>query len=111
MGKMIMNKKGIFFTFIAITIMTLFVIVFTPQAEISIQKDMQATRARIRSIDNYVDYLENGYFETVLRATTYKATLSLIYYMNSTGSFIPNLDSAFSEVMLNGTINLSLIHI
>ncbi|MBS3095896.1 hypothetical protein J4480_00480 [Candidatus Woesearchaeota archaeon] len=105
MGKMRLKNKGIFFTFIAITIMTLFVIVFTPQAEISVQKDMQATGARISSIDDYVDDLETRYFETVLRATTYKAILSLIYYMNSTGSFIPDIDSAFSEVMLKGTIN------
>ncbi len=105
MGKMSLKKKGIFFTFIAITIMTLFLIVFTPQAEISLQKDMQATSARISSIDNYVNDLETRYFETVLRATTYKAILSLTYYINSTGFFIPNLDSAFSEVMLNGTIN------
>lgn len=105
MGKMSLKKKGIFFTFLAITIMTLFLIVFTPQAEISLQKDMQSTRARISSIDDYVNDLETRYFETVLRATTYKAILSLTYYINSTGFFIPNLDSAFSEVMLNGTIN------
>lgn len=100
-----MSKKGIFFTFIAITIMAVFILVFTPSADISLQKDTQAIRIRITSIDNYVNDLQNRYFENVLRATTHKTILSLIFYMNSTGSYITNLDSAFSEVMLTGKVN------
>ncbi|MBI3034821.1 hypothetical protein HYY71_00725 [Candidatus Woesearchaeota archaeon] len=104
MAKMRIKKKGVFFTLIAIAIMALSIIIFTPQADISLQKDSQAIRARISSIDNYVDDLENNYFKTVLRATTHKTLLSLIFYINSTGSYI-DLDSAFYEVALNGTIN------
>lgn len=104
-AKISMQRKGIFFTLIAITIMAVFILVFTPQADISIQKDTQAIRTRIGSIDNYVNDLENRYFETVLRATTYKTLLSLIFYINSTGAYLPDMDSAFSEVMLTGKIN------
>ncbi|MBI2646868.1 hypothetical protein HYW99_00135 [Candidatus Woesearchaeota archaeon] len=99
------NKKGIFFTFIAISIMILFTLIFTPQADISLRKDTRAIKARIGNINSYVDDLEYRYFETVLRATTYKTILSLIYYINSTQQFLDNLDSAFYEVALNGTIN------
>ncbi len=100
-----MRRKGIFFTFIAITITAVFILVFTPQADISLQKDRESVKARISSIDNYVNDLESIYFEAILRATTFKAILSLVNYMNSTGSYISNLDSAFSEVMLTGKIN------
>lgn len=103
MGK-IRAKKGIFFTFIAITLMAVFILVLAPSADISLQKDLQSVRARISSVDSYVSDLENRYLETVLRATTHKAILSLIFYMNTTGSYIPNLDAAFSEVMLTGKI-------
>lgn len=108
MGKVIAKntkKRGMFFTFIAITIMAVFLLVFTPPADVSLQKDLQSVKTRIFSIDNFVDDLENRYFETILRATTYKTILSLIFYINSTGSYITNLDSAFSEVMLSGKIN------
>jgi len=101
----IMKKKGIFFTFIAITIMAVFILVFTPQSDISLQKDTQAVKTRITTIDNYVSDLENTYFETILRAATYKTILSLIFYMNSTGSYLTNLDSSFSEVIKTGNIN------
>ena len=99
------NKKGIFFTIIAITVMSILIIVSTPQADISLQKDTEAIRTRIFSIDNYVNDLETQYLETVLRATTYKTILSLIFYINSTGSFLTNIEPAFEEVMINGTIN------
>lgn len=104
MGKM-MNNKGIFFTFIAITLIAVFLVVFTPQADISLQKDTRAIGARINAVDNYVTDLENRYFETILRASTYKAILSMVYYMNSTGSYIPNFDASFSEIMTTGKIN------
>ncbi len=99
------TKKGIFFTFISITVMAVFIIVFSPQAGISLQKDSQSIKTRVSTIDNYVDDLENRYFETVLRTTTFKTVLSLVFYINSTGSYLANLDSAFSEVMITGKIN------
>lgn len=104
MGK-IATKKAMFFTFIAITMMAIFILVFTPKADISLQKDAQSTKTRINSVDNFVDDLQNRYFETVLRATAYKTILSLALYMNSTGSYMANFDSAFSTVMLTGKIN------
>ncbi|MBI2659224.1 hypothetical protein HYX05_03965 [Candidatus Woesearchaeota archaeon] len=103
--RMGMKKKGIFFTFIAITLMAVFILVFTPQADISLKKDTQSVASRISSIDSYVSDLQNNYFETILRAVSYKTVLSLIFYMNETGSFVPNIDSAFYEVAMNGTIS------
>jgi len=105
MGKISSNRKGIFFTFIAITIISIFILVSTPQSDISLQKDTKAVSARINSIDSYIDDLQSRYFETVLRATTYKTLLSLVFYMNATTSYLTDLDSNFQEVAINGTIN------
>lgn len=104
-AEIIKGRSGIFFTFIAISIMAIFILVFVPRADISLQKETRSLDARIGSIDNYVEDLENRYLESVLRASTQKAIMSLIYYMNTTGSFLTDLDSAFKEVMVNGTLN------
>src|SRR3989338_7380941 len=103
----IAGKKGIFFTFIAITIMAIIVLVYTPSANITIQKDTESVKSRIRIIDSYVDELEEQYLETVLRAASHKAVLSLIYYINSSDppEYLPNFDAAFYEVIMNGSIN------
>lgn len=105
MAKILMLKNGIFFTFIAITIMTLFIIVYTPQADVTLQKDANSVRVRINILDNYLHYLKSSYFETVLRATAHKAILSMILHINSTGKYIKDFDSVFSEIMINGTVN------
>ncbi len=107
MGKIRMDikKKGIFFTFLAITITAVFILVFTPPSDISLKKDNQAIRTKISSVDNYVNDLETRYFEYALKASAHKAILSLIFYINTTGSYITDFDSAFSEVAINGTIN------
>lgn len=108
MGKMIpknISKKGIFFTFIAITMMTIFILVFTPQVDLSLQKDTQALNARISTINNYINDLQYNYLRAVMRVTGQKTIESLIFYMNSTGTFLSDFDSAFQEVFVNGTIN------
>src|SRR3989344_9006036 len=106
MGKIrSIKKKGIFFTFIAVTIIAVFVLLYTPQADITLQKDTQSIRARINNINSYVNDLDQVYYETVLRAATNKAILSLILYMNSTGNYLADFNASFSEVMINGTIN------
>lgn len=103
----IKGRKAVFFTFIAITIIAVFVLVYSPQANVSLQKDTESVRSRISTIDRYVDELEEQYLETVLRAASHKAILSLIYYINSSDppKYLSNLDSAFYEVISNGTIN------
>ncbi len=106
MGKIrSIKKKGIFFTFISLTIAAVFILLYTPQADITLQKDTQSIRSRINDINSYANDLEHAYYETVLRATTHKAILSLILYMNSTGNYLANFNASFSEVMINGTIN------
>ncbi len=97
------NKKGVFFTLISMTIVTIFILLSTPQADISLQKSNQANKFRIISIDNYITDLRN-YFEMTLRDSSYRTISSLVYYANETSSPIQNLDNAFYEVVLNGTI-------
>lgn len=108
MGKImyVMGKNGLVFTLIAITTMVVFIILFTPQFDIFLQKDTQAVRTRIGSIDNYVDDIENRYIENALGSATYRTILSMIYYVNATGLYINNLDSSFNEIILNSTINM-----
>ena len=99
------NKKGIFFTLIAIMLMTIFIFVFTPQADISFQRQSKSTEARIGTINKYFDDLSTSYLETSLKASAQRTIISLIYYMNETGSYLPDLNNAFKEVIINGTIN------
>jgi hypothetical protein len=105
MNKVQWGKKGIFFTFIAITIMGVFLLMFTPQTEIALDKEGNSVETRINTINNYAEDVQSNYYNDVLKSSTYKAMISLTYYMNQTGTYLPNLNGAFSEVMISGTLN------
>ena len=76
------SKKGIFFTFIAITIMGVFIIMFTPQNEVALESETNSVETRINAVNNYAEDLQSNYFDDVIKASSYKAVLSLVYYMN-----------------------------
>ena len=99
------NKKGVFFTFIAITLMALFILLFTPSSDIPQKNDEQSTQTRVALINDYMDDLQNGYMMMVMSGSAYKSIVSLVFYMNQTGSYLGNFNDAMYEVMLNGTIN------
>ena len=107
MGEIKLGKRGIFFTFIAITTTIIFIFLFTPQAGVSLERNTEAVKRRVSSVDNYVNDLKNRYFENILRSTSHKAILSLVDYIEVKKSFIPEseFNSVFSEVMLSGTIS------
>lgn len=104
-SKLSIKKRGIFFTFISLTIMAILILIYTPQADITIQKDTKAERWRIESINNYINDLENGFMITVMKATAQKTLVSLNFYVNKTQSPVRDFDAAFAEIMLNGTID------
>ncbi|HLC60130.1 MAG TPA: hypothetical protein VJJ52_01750 [Candidatus Nanoarchaeia archaeon] len=99
------KKKGIFFTFISLAIIGILILIYTPQADITVQKDTKAMNSRISHIDNYVNELENVYMINIIEATAQKTLLSLVLYVKSTKAPVVDFDSAFAEIMLNGTIN------
>ena len=105
MAEVMRGRKGIFFTLIAITLMGLFILLFTPQSPITIKNEEQTTQTRIAVLNNYMDDLQTSYMGMALSASAYKSMTALIFYMNQTGSYLGNLDRAMYEVMLNGTIN------
>lgn len=99
------NKKGVFFTFIAILLITVLMIVFSPETEISFNKDIPVVKTRVTKINDFITDFEIVYLKEILRSTTYKALTSLTYYMDEEDKFLTDLQSDFNEVVLYGTIN------
>ena len=101
---MLFNKKGIFLTFIAISIITALIIIFTP-SNTGFNKDIPAVKARVSNLNNYVLDLQSVYLERVLQSSGTKAVNSLIKYMESQNKFLSNFEASFREVLLYGTIS------
>lgn len=94
------NKKGIFFTILAITLLSLFI---TSIGVYSVVQDRSSINSRINTLNNFVFSLEQdisrqGYI------SGYRAILSLGDYITSTGSFLNDSEESIKEAILNGTI-------
>jgi len=100
-----LGKKGIFLTFIAISIIAALIIIFRP-SDLNVGEDSEAIKTRIANVNEYVSDLENVYLERTLHATGIKTINSLILYTEINGFFtdLPAFEANFKEVLLNGTI-------
>jgi len=102
----IKNKKGVFFTFMAILVVSVLVLAFSSDVYVTSKNKIPVVKSRVKTADNYLRNLETSYLETSLYTSSYNALNSIILYINKTG-FLDNeddLNAKFKEVLLNGTI-------
>ena len=104
MLKILRRKKAVFFTFISFLLLTTLIVLFRPETEISFNKEIEAEEIRVAKLDNFIKNFENVYLPDSIRLSGSKALTSLTYYMVTEG-FIADLQPAFIEVMINGTID------
>jgi hypothetical protein len=100
------NKKGIFFTFIALTLMVALIILFNPSGIVTVE-DTIAVKTRVSSINDLVVDLKTSYLENILKVSSNKAVIALTDYVGANGPFsdLDELQTFYSEAMLEGTIN------
>ncbi|MBI2208827.1 hypothetical protein HYU50_05010 [Candidatus Woesearchaeota archaeon] len=98
------GKKGIFLTFIAISLIAAFILIFLP-SNVSLKKDIPVVKTRVTTINGYVTDLENVYLQKALQSSGTKTVIALINYMQSQNKFLANFEDSFKEVLLNGTID------
>lgn len=98
------NKRGIFFTFIAILLMMVLMILFKPETELSFNKDIPVIKTRVTKINDFVNDFENSYLPNSIASSSSRTLTSLTYYMDVENKFLTNLQDNFKEVLLDGTI-------
>ena len=95
-----MNKKGMFFTVLAIALLSLFLVSYSVYAVV---KERQAVNKRIHTMNNFVFSIEQD-----LPRKLYISSFRIIFLLESeiikTGDYITNLNSTFEEAFFNGTI-------
>ncbi len=103
----IKGKKGIFFTIIAIMLVTLLSIAFTPYDYVSYKDRIPAITGRIGVANTYVKTLEQSYVKAAVETSGRDALVALVLFINKT-TYLPSfgaVNSTFSELMLNGSVN------
>jgi hypothetical protein len=95
------NKKAIFFTIIAIVLISLFIASFSL---FYVMKDRSSVNKRVDTMNNFIfslnqDISRQGYI------SGYRALLSLQDYISSSGEYLDNAEESVREATVNGTVN------
>lgn len=96
-----MNKKAMFFTILAIAILSLFVVSYTFS---SVIKDRKSINKRITTMNNFVFSVEQD-LPRQLYISGYRTIFLFEKSIADTGIYITNLNEKFQEAFFNGTIN------
>lgn len=94
------NKRAMFFTMMAIIVLSVFLLSYTIY---SATEDRKVINKRISSMNDFVFSLEKdisrqGYI------SGYRAILALEFHITANGTFLTNAESSIKEALLNGTI-------
>lgn len=103
---MALNKKSMFFTIIAIALISLVVFSFTIYTSYKLRDKVMVTETRIYSMNSFIDDVEKD-IERGLYISGFRALMSMEQYITDNGIFLYDINSRFKEAFLNGTINNS----
>ncbi|MBS3087702.1 hypothetical protein J4226_03845 [Candidatus Pacearchaeota archaeon] len=98
---MVLNKKGIFFTLITITILTLFA---TTYSTYTLFQDREPINSRIQTLNNFVASVEQD-LPRQTYISGYRSILLFNKYIVETGTYISDPQASLSELFFNATLN------
>ncbi len=98
---MVLNKKGMFFTLIAIAILTLFLITYTFYTKFP---NRSATRERITNLNTFIFSTEKD-LERQMYIAGFRAMFVMQTEALEQGNYISSPENTFNEIIFNGTFN------
>jgi len=103
--EMTLNKKGVFFTFLSITLVSIMIILYTGVPEITVYKSEKSAESEFKAFNAFTKEINDVYINRALNAHTNLAVRTMLEKVNSTNMKIDDLDKTYRELMFNSTIN------
>ncbi len=95
------SKRGIFFTLIAIILITIAIAAFLSSSEKSMQQS-QAIATRVRTLDSFLEDMQRD-MERALFISSFRGILGLEQYILDKGQYVDDTETAFESAIFNGT--------
>ena len=100
----IKEKKAMFFTIIAILLVTSSILSFTLITHYTNYNKMKVVEIRAYTMNNFIHNIERD-MERAIYISGFRALVSIDNYIITNGTFVSDVDAVFFEAMTNGTIN------
>lgn len=99
-----MNKKAVFFTFIAVMLLALLMFSFSIYSRYSMRTRALVIEIRINTMNGFMQDIDKD-IERGGFIISHRSILSLVEYISSNGVFVDDAESSFEELFMNGTID------
>jgi hypothetical protein len=101
-----LHKKAIFFTFVAIILLSALVFSFSIYTRYRMRTRGLVIETRVNTMNSFMrdidkDIIRGGFI------SSHRSILAMVEYVSANGVYIDNVEDRFEEVFLNGTINRS----
>ncbi len=99
-----------FFTAIVVMIVTLVVLVFSPQQQLGFQDEADALKARANALNDHIQTLRGEYLPQTIFVAAYNSFYAMSEYIRLKGSYYSGVDASYNfnytlkEMMINGTM-------
>jgi hypothetical protein len=107
---MAMNRKGIFFTFTSLVLVTVLMLSISMDTKYRLREESLAAGDRVRAIDFFVSDLEKD-VERGAYIAMFRALLGVQQHITSEGQFLNDTQATFRELLVNGTINSTYVSV
>ena len=101
------NRRGMFFTLVAILIITVVFVSFSPEYSSTIDYQTEVTQSRVEAANELVETIKYSYVPAAIEASSYHALKWLSHDLKSAGSGFSSrtvFNESFEWMMMNGTL-------
>ena len=99
-----MNKKGVVFTFIAVTLLAVIIIAFLTNINHRNQTKIQTNNVKVETLNSFVKNLNSNYLSNILEVSSHQAMFSLLDY-EANNSYVIDIEGYFRQVLNDGKYN------
>ena len=110
MKKIRFNKKGMFFTLLAMVIISFMMISISFKSDTKFSEKNYAINIRVSTLNDFIKDI-NMDMERALYIMSFRSILSIEQYIIANGTFVTNITESFKSALLNGTVEGSVMDI
>jgi hypothetical protein len=100
-----LKKKGIFFTFLSITLVSLIMLYYTQAPARGVSKDNEYSNSQFMVFDSFSRDISEVYAVRVLNVQSTMSVMAMLEHINKTHTKISDLNATYRELMFKGSIN------
>ncbi|MFH1063868.1 MAG: hypothetical protein V1729_02190 [Candidatus Woesearchaeota archaeon] len=102
--RMMLGKKGIFFTLIAVSLLSIILFSYSVMYSYSLQDKAAVIETRVETMNSFMRAIDED-MENAIYISGYRSIVGLTDYVVTYGDYVNDSTTALSELFLNGTIN------